>query len=400
MSNYLPHQVRAAKHITQVIKDLGMAYLAGAPRSGKTRTAIHVAEHSHRNNILVLTKKNAISGWHKELNAVQAQKHYTVTNYEQAAKLKDEYDFCIIDEAHNMGRVGRPSQRFQAIRLITWQTNCLLLSGTPSVESPGSLYYQFGVCKHTPFRQKSFYQFFNRYGISNKLYIGNRKIEQYNQYTDDLMPTAEPYFVRMTQQDAGIDFKKHHKIHTVKLSDWTKDLIEQALAHNVVEVNGRQYALESDIAVRSFIHQVEAGAVKLENKIILLPNTEVVDYLSQVGGKVGLMCHYHSTREKLKHHLPHAEVYSSQAHSEGYDLSHLDHFIIVNTGYSGASHIQRIERTTNLNDTEDRVINHITTDYGISRAVLETVQGKEDFNLRLFRNLRHERIHHSKTHTG
>ena len=109
------------------------------------------------------------------------------------------------------------------------------------------------------------------------------------------------------------------------------------------------------------------------------------------------MAHYRATRMKLEKYLPHAEVYSSTRFAEGVDLSHYDHFIIVNSDFSGSKFLQRVERNTRLDLEHQPVVHHITTDAGISAKVYESLKGKEDFNLERFRN---ERKRYSKDDIG
>ena len=63
---YKPHQVTASDDLADRIERDGFAALAGAPRSGKTATAIRVCELLHFDSPLVFTPKNAIDGWHSE----------------------------------------------------------------------------------------------------------------------------------------------------------------------------------------------------------------------------------------------------------------------------------------------------------------------------------------------
>jgi hypothetical protein len=57
----------------------------------------------------------------------------------------------------------------------------------------------------------------------------------------------------------------------------------------------------------------------------------------------------------------------------------------MNTGFSGAKHVQRRDRITNMNVTDDRVVHHIVTSGGISKDVYEAVSLKRDYNLAMFR---------------
>lgn len=389
--SYLPHQIDKSAQLLRLLAEYHIAYLFGQVRSGKTRTVIKTAVDYGAVRPLVLTKKNAIAGWKSELEAT-GHHHFTVTNYEQAKKIDPKnHDLIIIDEAHNLGKVGKPTQRYKTIKRIAWHRPTIFLTGTPLPETPLRIYYQLSVCGYSPFSTfKNFYDFFRYYGIPSPIRINGRMVEQYNKSKPELLHDVEPIMVRMSQEDAGIRAKAEDKVHKVILLPSTKDLIKQITEDQVVEIRGKVYSFESDMAVRTAIHQAEAGAILLEEEIVELPNTEIIDYIRDTFGDssdVAVMCHFRSTRQKIARHLPNVHTFSSDAHAEGVSLAGYKHFVIANTGYSGAKHIQRRDRATNINKTEAGVANHIVTDYGVSRFVYAQVSKKLDFNITHFRRL-------------
>ena len=107
---YASHQIQASDDIADRLERDKFAALAGAPRSGKTATAIRACELLHYDSVLVFTPKAAIPGWHSEIERTGTKTHITVTNYEQAHKLDpDDYDFVILDESHRLGNRGKPT---------------------------------------------------------------------------------------------------------------------------------------------------------------------------------------------------------------------------------------------------------------------------------------------------
>lgn len=393
MSAYLPHQIRAASETEQLLRQHGLAYIFGEPRSGKTRTALKIAHDIGAKNVLVLTPKAAISGWEKEQAAVGYNAPITVTNYEQAPKLRAEYDLVIIDEAHRLGKVGKPTQRVKDIRAITGNARCLYLSGTPIVETPLAIYYQWIVCRHTPLRFKNFYEFFRHYGVPSMIRLHGRWVEQYKKSKPELLEKIEPYIVRMTQADAGIpdSVQARDKLHVVSLERETHKLIKTIQEDKVASIAGEVVAFDSDIKERMAVHQVECGALRIDDQIVELANNEVIEYLLRTFGDstdVALMAHFHSTRQKLERHFKRAHIYSSTAHAEGVDLSHYRHFVIVNADYSGAKFVQRRERLVNVTKTGESVVHHIVTNGGVSSLVYEMTSKKRDFNLKCYRELR------------
>lgn len=381
---YKDHQTETAAKLVEHLQETGFCYLAGEPRTGKTRTALKAIADAGYTRPLVLTKKNAIAGWHSEMRVVRVAAR--VTNYEQAPKLAtDDYDIVVLDEAHNLGSRGKPSKRFKAIKAIAWGKPLLCLSGTPVVETPLAIYYQTAISQYGPFSQfKTFYKFFKAYGVPSLLYIGSRAVEQYKQAKPELLDVISNHTVTLTQNDAGITHQARDQLHLVSLAPDTLAMIRKALKDSVLNINGVEVMLESDMAVRAAVHQIETGALLVDDEIVELDNSEVLEYCLQhfMPDDTAIMAHYRSTRQKFAPFYP--NIYSSNAHAEGVDLSRYKHFVIVNGDYSGAKFVQRRERITNMNVKTDRVVHHITTN-SISRDIYEAVSGKRDFNLQSFR---------------
>ena len=401
---YMPHQIEKSDIAIKTLRQKGICLLAGLPRTGKTATAIRVAEQSNLQRILVVTKKSAISGWHSELTRIcNTVKKYTVTNYEQVKKLKDDFDMAIIDESHAIGRPGKPTQRLKDLRAKVYQLPILLLTGTPASESHLAYYYQFCLSPMSPFKDcKNFYAFFRKWGIPQAIYVNGRSVETYKQCDPELINYLQPWIVTLDQNEAGIRYQAQDEVHIVNLNQSTLNMIETIRKDKVIEIDGIMYGFDSDIAERVAVHQIETGALKLHEDYVELNNNEVINYLKQTFGDsddVGFMCHFKATREKLRKHFKHAQLYSSNAHAEGVNLSHLTHFVIVNSDYSGAKFIQRRERATNINRNTPVIVHHIVTNGGISNAVYGALSNKKDFTLALYRSLPLERTNITKTNS-
>jgi hypothetical protein len=386
----MPHQLVFSDKCWDVLRNKGYVYLAGKPRSGKTYTAILTAEKSSKiNSVLVLTKKNARGGWHKFIDGNTSLKHkYYVTNYEQAKKLnKNAFDLVILDESHNLGTLGKPSKRILDIRKLCWDMPHIHLSGTAIVESPNSIFHQMYISKYTPFKFKNFYDFFRFYGKPYYIKIGAREIAQYDKADmDRLMPEINEFTVYMTQNDAGIsnDLQAVDKLHYITLNDRTRALYNELQKHQIAKIpTGHTLVCDSVMKLRVSLHMLESGVAKINDEYIELGNTEKIDYIKETFGDtkdIGIMCHFIGERKLLEKHFKHANIYSSSAHAEGVDLSHLKHFIILSGDYSGAKFIQRRERIINTHGSNTLTVHHILVRGAISDQVYKRVSKKEDFN--------------------
>lgn len=386
---YKPHQITASDNAFEILEKKGIVALFGLPRTGKTRCALRLAEMTKAKNVLILTKKKAIDGWKSEIKAVQPNFTYTLTNYEQVHKLAGGYDLLILDESHNLGSRGKPTNRVKDIRALCYNMPLIALTGTPTIETPLGIYHQWCVSKYSPFNQyKSFYKFFREYGIPDPIWLHGRQVEQYKKYKDTLLPAIEQYAVRISQDDAGIKHQAQDVVHTVPLTPDTKMHINDLMSQGTL---GNLMVFDTDMGVRTAVHQVESGAVLYDEQLMMLPNTEVVDYLQETFGDapdVAFFTHFRSTRKKLGEHFKQAQLFSSIAHAEGVDMSHMRHVVLVNTAYSGAKFAQVRERITNMNRTTEALIHIIVTDGGVSQDVYDMVSDKKDFNLRAFRAIR------------
>jgi len=382
----LPHQEQAANELYKLLKTKGYAYLQGQPRSGKTYTAILVAEMSKAKNILILTKKNAINGWTKFINLPHITKKYTVTNYEQASKLKDEYDFIIIDESHNIGSFPKRSKRNKEIVRLAKNIPHLHLSGTAIVESPASIYHQMHISKYSPFKCKNFYDFHRKYGIPKSIFINGREIKDYKHTKPELIDYINTFTVYITQQDAGIDIKVKDVLHYIDLDKYIKNLYNKLQRERVLE--DLNYIADTTMKLRVALHQLEGGTLKLDDGTIWkAPILDKINYIRDnfdLTKRVGIMCHFKAEQDLIKSMLPEVEVYSSNAHAEGVDLSHLDTFIIYSQDYSGAKHIQRRERIANINGSNTTEIHYLLVKRAISEQVYNAVSKKLDFNNSLY----------------
>jgi len=382
---FKPHQIDASDRLVPMLRNRGFAYLAGEPRTGKTRTALRAVQEAGFIAPLILTKKNAIPGWMSEMAALGVD--YKATNYEQASNILDSgqsFDIVILDEAHNLGSRGRPTKRFREIRAIAQLLPLLCLSGTPVVETPLGIYHQTAISRYGPFsRFRNFYEFFRAYGVPNTKWFHGRSVEQYNRSKPELLEEIGKHTITLTQTDAGITAKARDRLHVVELHPDTQRLIDLAVRDSVLELGDMELMLESEMAVRNAVHQIESGAVLSEDVIFLLENDEVLEYCLRnfLPDDTAIMCHYRST-------------FSSDGHAEGVDLSGFRNFVIVNSGYSGAKFVQRRERIVNMGVTKERIVHHITTTGGVSAQVYDAVKQKRDFNLQSFRSWRAQKYLH------
>lgn len=410
-----PHQLVKSQELFNILKVYKYAYLNGEVRSGKTLTALlALAKSKSIKNILTITKKAAISGITKFLTDPELQTYWShqthhTLNYEAIGKIKprtesksgktltkpvkelalninpDDYDFVIIDEAHRLGKVGKPSQTYIVIKSIVKDKPFLCMSGTPIVESPNHIYYQMSVSSKTPFLQKNFYDFFRDWGIPTYLKLHGRTITQYKLAKPELQTYIQQFTVTMTQTDADIpeSSKAVDQLHHIQPSAGFIQAYNELYRAKLLQIQGKTLVADSTMKLRTSLHQMESGIVLIDNTPYSLGFTEKIDYIKQTwpdSPKTGIMAYYRAEYELLTKEFPNSEIYSSISNAEGVDLSHLDNFIVFSFGFSGAKWTQLRDRKTNINSSKQNIVHILLMKDSISQQVYECVNQKKNFN--------------------
>lgn len=413
------HQLEKSQELFNLLKIYKFAYLNGEVRSGKTLTALLALSKSKSiKRILIITKKAAISGITKFLHDPELQTYWThqthhTLNYEAIGKIKprtesksgkalakpikelklninpDDYDFIIIDEAHRLGKVGKPSQTYKVIKSVVQDKPFLCMSGTPVVESPNHIYYQMSVSSKTPFPQNNFYDFFRDWGIPTYLKLHGRMITQYKLARPELQTYIQKFTVTMTQTDAEIDqsSKAVDQLHHIQPSAGFIQAYNELYRTKLLQVQDKTLVADSTMKLRTSLHQMESGIVLIDNTPHNLGFREKVDYIKQTwpdSPKTGIMAYYRAEYELLTREFPNSEIYSSISNAEGVDLSHLDNFIIFSFGFSGAKWTQLRNRIVNINSTTESIVHVLLIKDSISISIYEAVNKKQVFNDSLF----------------
>lgn len=392
----LPHQIQKSREALEIIKELGICLIQGEPRSGKTLTSILVAEELiDVSRVLVLTKKNAISGFKKFIHN-DLRCTYHVTNYEQVKKLKKEdYDFVILDESHSLGAFPKPSLRTKAIKELAYDKKVLLLSATPTVESLNAIFHQCFVTKYNPFDFKNFYAFHKEFGISSSIFISGRELKDYKKSKPELLKEIDNFRIIISQTEAGINLQAIDELHYIDLDDRTKKMYNHLQKNKIIkfyDVNNEVVELicDSTMKLRTSLHSLEGGTVKMNDKYYEVGNLEKINYIKKHFGDtedISIMSHFIHERELLKKHFKNAVIYSSNANAEGVDLSHSKYFIIYSSDYSGAKHIQRRERIININGSNTLKVIFLLVKSAISQQVYAATSKKLDFNNAMFKRV-------------
>lgn len=406
MYKLAPHQLKFSKLVNEVLRKYSICYLAGEVRSQKTGTALNACKLFGANNVLIITKKKAISSIESDYKNFGFTYQLLVINYESLHKLPKEYkpDLIIYDEAHSLGAFPKPSNRTKLCKKLFFNTPCILMSGTPAVESYSQLYHQFYVSAFSPFNKyTNFYKWANVFVDKKQMKLPTHTVTDYSgAKVQQINTILKSYFVKMTQADAGFESKVTEHIINIPTPSSLKSAAKQLLKDKVLEGNTGFIFGDAPAKLQSKVHQLINGHCIIE-KNDLSTFTKVfsaykADYIKErfKGVKIAVMYYYQAELDILKkvfgnNITTELEEFNTttknfalqQSSTEGMNVSKADAIVYYNLGFSGKNYLQSRDRLT-VKGRNNNNVYYICEDFGMTEEILKTVQDKKDFNTKLF----------------
>jgi len=398
------YQVEIINTAQTVLLAYRFVYLSMEVRTGKTLTALGVAEKLGINNLLFVTKKKAIGSIEADYKKLMPSYQITVINYESLHKVEGEFDFMVLDEAHTMGAYPKPSKRTKLIKEIIQSQNpyVVLMSGTPTPESFSQIYHQVYACMENPFNQyKTFYKFAKEYVNVTQRMFHSMPSNNYDDGKPEILDMMKPYMISYTQKEAG--FKSQIKEHVlkVKMSDLTYRFVKEMSEHRLIEGKKTQEVILGDTNVKkmSKIHQLFSGTVKLENGTRMITDLSKARFIRTEfkNKKIAVFYKFKAEYEALK------QVYGDgitddlnefdetsknialqiASGREGISLKKADCLVYYNIDFSALSYWQSRDRMTTKDSTVSDVY-WIFAEKGIETRIYKTVINKKDYTLKHF----------------
>jgi hypothetical protein len=405
MYKLAPHQIKFSKICNDVLQKYNICYLAGEVRSQKTGTAFEAVRLFGAQNVIFITKKQAISSIESDHQNFGFDYKLTVINYESLHKVDPKgYDFVIYDEAHSLGAFPKKSNCTKLARQKFYNLPCILMSGTPSVETASQLYHQFYVSKFSPFKEfTTFYKWAQVYVNKKELRLPTHTVTDYSGAKfDDIEKVINPYMVKMTQADAGFKVNITEHILRVDTPDYLRKLANRLIKNKAVEGKSGYILGDMPAKLQGKVHQILNGHCIIETaegetftKVFDLYKVEFIREYFQ-DKKIAIMYYYQAELEMLKQVFPYSlttelELFNEsdmniavqQSSTEGLNLSKADAIVYLNLGFSGKSFIQSRDRLTIKGRKENNVY-FICESGGMTEKILETVRQKKSFNSRIF----------------
>ncbi len=380
-------------------------YLSMEVRTGKTLTALGVADKLGITNLLFVTKKKAIGSIDADYKKLMPGYQITIINYESLHKVTGKFDLLVLDEAHTLGAYPKPSKRTRLVKEIILRQNpfVILMSGTPTPESFSQIYHQVYACPKNPFNQyKSFYKFAKEYVNVVQKVINSFHINNYDDGKPVILDRMKPYMISYTQKEAG--FKSEIKEHVLKveMSKLTYDFVKEMREHGIITGKKTKEVILGDTGVKkmSKIHQLFSGTVKLENGKRMVTDLSKARFIRTKfkDMKLGIYYKFKAEYDALK------QVYGDNltddlqefkatnknialqivSGREGISLKEADCLVYYNIDFSALSYWQSRDRMTTKDSTVSDVY-WIFAQRGIETKIYKTVTNKKDYTLRHFK---------------
>ena len=399
------YQERIVSKATEVINQYGFVYLAMEVRTGKTLTSLSIATELRAKKVLFITKKKAISSIDKDYDMLRPTYFLNTINYESLHKVSYDldWDVIIVDEAHSMGKLAKPSKRARDVkmRIIKSKAKVILMSGTPTPESYSQMYHQvYGIPKN-PFRDyANFYKFAHKYVNIKIKPINGMQIRDYSHGLPTIMDAMKPYTIAYSQKEAGFKVKTTEKVLEVEMEKTTYELAARLKNKLVIEGKNEIILADTPVKLMTKLHQLYSGTIKFESG-----NSDVLDYSKAKfirskfkNMKVGIFYVFKAELKALKHvygdelttELSEFEQTSKSialqivSGREGISLKQADCLVYYNIAFSATSYWQSKDRMT----TKERLENDIYWIFsrgGIEKKIYKAVTDKKDYTLSHFR---------------
>ena len=398
------YQAKIIHKAREIVNKYGFVYLAMEVRTGKTLTALGIAQACGFKNVVFLTKKKAISSIVDDYQLLNPAFKIEIINYESMHKLLiNRCDFLVLDEAHGLGAFPKPSKRAKAVRDFIKNYNCCvcLLSGTPTPESYSQMYHQVYGIPANPFNHfKNFYAFAQDYVKITRKKINSMYINDYSNAKTSILRTMQPYTISYTQKAAGFKVETTERVLQVEMKKSTYDIAKRLKRHHIVEGKEELILGDTPAKLMNKLHQLYSGTIIFETNNGAVLDLSKAEYIKSYfkGKKIAIFYKFRQELKALK------EVYSGTLTTEldefnstnkcialqivsgreGISLSEADCLVYYNIDFSATSYWQSRDRMT----TKERLKNNVYWIFakdGIENDIYKTVIKKKDYTVNHFK---------------
>jgi len=386
----------------EALRRYGFVYLAMEVRTGKTLTALSIAEAMGVESVAFLTKKKALPSIGADADALCPSYEFFAINYESAHKLpKVDWDLIVLDEAHILGAYPKPSKRAKAVREMVKGRYVILLSGTPTPESYSQMYHQvYGIGRNPFARYRNFYRFCDDYVDVKERVINSLPMKFYDKGLPSILTAMQPYMISFSQKEAGFKSQLNEHILRVPMEPRTYEMCKRLKADRVIDGKDEVVLADTPVKLMQKLHQMYSGTVKFESGKAMVFDHTKAQYIRDKfrGKKIGIFYKFKAELTALQ------EVYGNDLTTdveefafgpktialqivsgrEGISLRAAQALVYYNIDFSATSYWQSRDRMTTKDRTESDIY-WVFAERGIETKIHKAVSGKKDYTLSHFR---------------
>lgn len=414
------YQINPVNQSYEILKAHRIVYLQAEMRLGKSTMCLTLANMLEAKSVLVVTTKKVMKDKTVETDYEREGFKFElkVINFASLHKVKKQYDVVVADEAHSFGKYPIKSLRTKRMQEIVGDAYLILMSGTPHPESISQLYHQFSLSKHSPFKEKNFYQWAGKWVVQgrHKVYEPNyvnvfmkkvsagQSVADYSKADNEkVLAVCSKYFFTLTQQEAGFKiFDVEETVIEISIDDNIHKLCKYLIKNKMFTFkNGDTLVADTAVKLQNKIHQLCSGTVKTESATYVL-DTSKINYIKQnyLNQKIVIFYKYiaegTALREAFKDeytelsnefNFGNKRIFISQiqAGSTGINLSTADIIIFYNIDFSYVQYAQARARSQSFERTTKAQVHWLFAKNGIERKIYDVVQGKKDYNSKYFK---------------
>ena len=396
-----PYQLEISEKAVNILNKNKIVYLSMQVRTGKTLTALNIANLYKAKNVLFLTKKKAIKSILDDYSNFNFTFDITVLNDESIHKLGLDFDFVIHDEHHRFGAFPKPNKSAKIFKQKYSNLPMVFLSGTPFPESYSQVFHQFWISNYSPFKENNFYKWAKNYVNVKLKYLGYANVNDYSEANyDKIKPIIDKYLVTFTQKQAGFETNVNENILYCDMNSLTYDLCEKLKNDLVIEGKNEVVLADTSVKLQSKLHQLYSGTVKFESgkrKVLDYSKAEFIKERFK-NNKIGIFykfkAEYDALKEIYKDNLTdNLEEFNTSDKNialqivsgrEGISLRNAEYLVYYNIDFSAVSYWQSRDRLTTM-ERKNNDIFWIFSRNGIEEKIYKSVQNKKDYNLKIFK---------------
>lgn len=345
---------------------------------------------------------------------------FTLINYESAHTLYDEYDGYILDEATKLAAFPKQTKINITISKLTLPRRrpVILMSGTPTPESPSQIFHQLSVSYYSPFSvYKNFYAWSKDFVKHYEFRDGNgalkKRVKQkwihgtsMNDYSegleDKIKETTKHYTVSLSQQDVGFKEFVQEEIMWIDINPQIYQLLKVLKKDKIYRMKATGDCIVGDNPgkLQSLFHQLCSGTVIADNGTHIIDRSKV-DFIKTKfrGQKIAIFYHFIAEGQILREAFPNntdnPELFNSEDNLVficqmvsgrfGVNLSTADWVVMYNIGFSATTYFQIRARMQDQARTKECKLAWLFSREGIEKKIYRVITVKKaPYTLRYF----------------